>query len=826
MSHPLLRVVCLYAAGVLLGSWGDFRWVWLLTLLFTVSAASAFYKECRPLLCAALLVSAGWANVTCQTRVWSDLDLRRKLTGEPVLADVQGRLVKTPRVTRLLRNGATLFRTQAELDVTMLRTNQGEWGPATGRIAVSSPGTMAAPFHQRQRVRISGVISRPRGPLAAGLFDYGAYLNRRGTHFQLRADGSDDWSLEDDGTVPPPLTDQFIGWARRTLSRGLPQDDPATGLLQTMTLGWKTALTDEIEQPFMESGTMHIFAVSGLHIALIAGILLAVLRLLRIPGSVCGMLVIPMLWFYTAATGWQASAIRASIMMTVILGGWSLRRPPNLLNSLAAAALVILAVEPCQLFHASFQLSFAVVLSLSLLVPPLRQRLLQALHTDPLLPTPLVPRWKQWLGTPLRWLLLTTATSFAAWVGAMPLTAHYFHLVSPGTLLANLLLIPCASAALASALASLATGAWWPWLSEVFNHGAWFWMHRMMDVSQAVADLPGAFRHVPSPSPAFLLVYYGTLLLVAFGGLRTAVLRWLLMVSAILLLALVLRQIHTRRASASITVLPLHGGMAVHVKAPAPDGVMLVDCGNLNAFEAVLADFLHARGEDRVHALALTHGEVRHMGAASRVMEQFSPSALGLSTVRFRSGPYRALMNQPLPGTVKRVHLKRGERFDNWEVLHPPSGLTVRRADEGALVLRGQIRGTSILLLSDLDRRGQRLLMEENDLENLPADIVVTGLPGDGEPLIDDLLRRVRPQLIIIGDDDWPADRRAPANVLARLRASGATVLNTRETGAIKVAFDGHGWKAVDALGRVLQMADAEVPPATQSVPRSAIPVP
>src|SRR6185503_685950 len=115
----------------------------------------------------------------------------------------------------------------------------------------------------------------------------------------------------------------------------------------------------------------------------------------------CGVVVIPLIWFYTAATGWQPSAIRSTVMMTVIIGGWALKRPSDLLNSLAAAAFIILLWDPQQLFGASFQLSFFVVLSIALLMPPLelvRDRLLQ---TDPLLPEPLVPRWRQRLRVPL-----------------------------------------------------------------------------------------------------------------------------------------------------------------------------------------------------------------------------------------------------------------------------------------------------------------------------------------------------------------------------------------------------------------------------------------
>src|SRR5688572_30032220 len=121
-----------------------------------------------------------------------------------------------------------------------------------------------------------------------------------------------------------------------------------------MLLGWQTALTAEVSEPFMRSGTMHIFAISGLHIALIAGIFVALLRALTVPRVACGLIVVPIIWFYTGATGWQPSAIRSAVMMSVIILGWSLKRPTDLLNSLAMAACVILEWQPEQLFQPGF----------------------------------------------------------------------------------------------------------------------------------------------------------------------------------------------------------------------------------------------------------------------------------------------------------------------------------------------------------------------------------------------------------------------------------------------------------------------------------------
>src|SRR5262245_4218257 len=173
---------------------------------------------------------------------------------------------------------------------------------------------------------------------------------------------------------------------------------------------------------------MHVFAISGLHIALIAGLLVTLLRVFRLPRGWCGFVVLPIIWCYTGVTGWQASAIRSTIMMSVILAGWCLKRPSDLLNSLAGAAVLILVWDPQQLFQASFQLSFCVVLSLALFSPLLDALRARLLAPDPLLPKELLPAWRRWLRGPLDLVTGGFMVSLAAWLGSIPLIAYYFHL--------------------------------------------------------------------------------------------------------------------------------------------------------------------------------------------------------------------------------------------------------------------------------------------------------------------------------------------------------------------------------------------------------------
>src|SRR5262245_12740424 len=118
----------------------------------------------------------------------------------------------------------------------------------------------------------------------------------------------------------------------------------------------------------------------------------------------CGLLVIPLIWCYTAATGWQPSAIRSTVMMTIVIGGWMLKRPSDLINSLAAAALIILLWDPQQLFQAGFQLSFFVVLCIILTIPALVRLWRRFTAPDPLLPPQLRRRWPGFLHAPAHYV--------------------------------------------------------------------------------------------------------------------------------------------------------------------------------------------------------------------------------------------------------------------------------------------------------------------------------------------------------------------------------------------------------------------------------------
>jgi len=815
MKRPLVPVALLYTGGIILADFAHAPLaVWLTgALLFAWTAL--VWAAARRLLLVPLLVLLGGSNLEFRTAIISRNDLRILMGEKPAYLTLRGILIETPTQRVYEHDAKETWRTVAKIQAESLRFPQGERRPAVGLVAVSTPGVLSNNFFAGQVVEVTGILQVPKGPLAEGLFDYRSYLRRLGIAYQLQVESLPDWLLVSGTNAPPPLADRFGAWAKKILALGLPVEDEPLRLLWAMTLGWQTALNGEVAEPFMRSGTMHIFAISGLHIVLIAGILVSLLRVVNVPRGACGLVVIPLIWFYTAVTGWQASAIRSTIMMTVIIGGWSLKRPSNLLNSLAAAAFIILVWDPQQLFQASFQLSFFVVLSLALFTPALERVRRRLFQRDPLVPADLRPRWQRSLDPALRHVTASLVTSLAAWLGSIPLVAFYFHFFTPVSLLANLIVVPLSSLALMTNLASLVVGGWFPAGAVLFNHSAWFFMLCMVRVSEWAARLPGGCFNVPAPTLLTFVFYYSLLIGLLAGWLTRPRLRFWVMAALLLLgLARFVEWRHERSAT-RLVVLP----RLIFLDAPGRKNDWLVNCGDAANGEFVTKPFLRAQGVNRLPHFLLTHGEVRRFGGAAIVEQGYSPKQVYLSPVRSRSPAYREVVAEfgRRPGRTRL--LQRGDRAGPWTVLHPEGSDHFPQAGDNALVLRGDFNGTRVLLVSDLGKPGQSALMQRN--ADLRADIVVSGIPHQTEPLADALIEAIRPRLIIIEDAAYPATERASRVLRERLDKQAVPILYTREAGAITVSFrnDGYHVRRMTPMSNTAKRADPDLTPDESTEP-------
>ena len=792
MKAPLISVALLYGAGVVLGHCVEAPLLPGFLVAGALALAACSLARWRALLLPAVVFLFGWLNMTTRTVVISPQDLRSLLQDHAEIISVRGRIASPPSERLFLRNGEESVHTLAEITVNAVRFQNGEWNHGFGHVMSRTSGALPPQFVTGQTVELSAVALVPPPPVIEGAFDYAQYLHSRGIYYELKVDSIHDWKRVG-APIPTPLARRFRNWAQDILARGLPEQDESLRLQWAMLLGWQTALTPEVSEPFMHSGTMHIFAISGLHIALIAGIFVVLLRALAVPRTACGLIVIPVIWFYTAATGWQASAIRSTIMMSVILSAWMLKRPVDLLNSLATAACIILVWQPEQLFQASFQLSFFVVLSIALLSPPIDRLKQKVFALDPLLPRELRPAWQRMgirIGTVI-WRCF--ATSLAAFIGSMPLIAYYFHLFTPGSLLANLVVVPVSSLALMSGLGAILTGDLVPFLTEWFNHSGWFFMRSMTWLSEIVAGLPAAWWYVRAPGPLLFLLYYGLLIATCAGWFARAVSRWATLSVAIVLASAWVLHWTQQRTWHRLTVLPLNGAHAVYVQPGYGAPQWLFNPGDSSAVQFTLKPFLQANGANHISNLILTHGDARHVGGTAQLNEMFPVQRALASPIAFRSPKYR----EAIAALEKESHLQRcatnGLTLAPWTLLHPNASDHFASPEDNAVVALGVFDDVRVLLISDLGRAGQNALFNRHP--DLRADVVVAGLPEKGEPLATEMVQLIRPKVIVLADSEFPAKRRAAAALIKRLRRSGATVLVTRQVGGTTLWMRHGSWR-------------------------------
>jgi competence protein ComEC len=220
---------------------------------------------------------------------------------------------------------------------------------------------------------------------------------------------------------------------------------------------------------------------------------------------------------------------------------------------------------------------------------------------------------------------------------------------------------------------------------------------------------------------------------------------------------------------------------------------LLVDCTDAPAADRVLKPFLRARGVNRLPTVLLTHGDVRHVGGAEILQREFMVGEWVTSGQSFRSPEYRKLLDPRTAASGIRREVQRGDWVGLWEVLHPAATDKFDLADDKAIVLRGGIDGTRVLLVSDLGRLGERALLEREP--DLRADILIGGTSSGGEVLGAELLQRVQPRILLVSAPDVPASERPSPRLRQRLADAGVPVMYLTDEQSITIEWRRGVWR-------------------------------
>lgn len=597
------------------------------------------------------------------------------------------------------------------------------------------------------RVTITGQLSaldRVRNP---GQFDFAAMLRRNGVVAQIESKYPLDCRIEAHGAGNPlvALSLRTSRWMQDQLRLGLEDSPELSTLIASMVLGLRGDTPAEIKDVFRTTGTLHLFAVSGLNIAMLAVISAYVLRPLGFGRRFVAAVTIPILFFYALVTGLSPSCVRAAIMGALILLGMLCERPAVVYNSLAGAAVLILAWDTNQLFAPGFQLSFALVFVIVWLSGKISRRLEPLGRPDPFLPQPLWSWRQRGVAFGSKLLAASIGVTFASWLGSLLFMAGYFHIVSPSAILANLIAVPLAFVVLALGLATVLVAPLANSVALLFNNANWLCAKALLGSVQLFAQMPASHVYVELP--------------------------------------------RTHPPSCELTVLDVGSGGAIHLRSDRTD--WLVDGGPAFRYDGLLLPYLRSRGINRLDALLLTHGDAQHLGAASALLADLAPRLLLDSTIKDRSSTRRNFHVELAAQDRGKAFARRGDEFTlgrtRVRVLFPPRGWKHDHADEKALVLRVECEGRRVLLMSDAGFATEHwLLKNEPDLR---ADVLVKGHAERDFSGTADFLARVQPAAAVVTELGYG---RLPAELdgwCASTAERDCAVFRQDECGAVNIAI-------------------------------------
>lgn len=745
---PFAGLAGAVAAGIL-GAWmtplGSEAFLVLSTL------ALALWLPLRRSACVYAAVAFLFAAMqVVQTRESSAARLAEKLSGSPQVALVEGIVRSEPSI------GAT-GKARFLVEATHLKIDGEKIHLPCDIQAIVPSGNPAL----EDTVRVVGSLRPIAPPRNPGQFNAKRVMELRGITCELVATSPRDLEITSPATgfSLPRIAASCRKWMESTLREGISSDPLVCNLLAGIVLGVTSDIPDALQEEFRQTGTFHLFSVSGLHVGMIALILWQALRMAGVGRGIATCVIIPALFFYALLTGWKPSSIRAATMSAIFLIGMVSWRQPIALNSLCAAAFVILAQSTNELFNPGFQLSFTVVAAILLIAGPIQERIRRRLEPDPFIPVSLWTSWQKKRHEAAGNASSLLAVSLAAWIGSLPLTVFYFHMVSVSALAANLLVVPLSFLIMATAVLALTGGVASAALAAVFNNANLVFTKFLVFVIQVAAALPGSFLPIGS---------------------------W-------------------QTAPAALTVFDFGSGGATAIESGGR--LWLMDCGSRWDFENILTPWMRSTGHWKPDTLVLTHGDANHIGGVGTLLETNALPRIIDSPLTDRSPVRRRLHAAMDAAALPTLKARSGDHFEispsaSLKILHPPDGLVAATADDKSLVALLESGGTRILFLSDAGPTTFQWLLENQSAE-IPADIVILGRHKSGAPPEASFLRAVNPSLVLATAADFPSNEPIDEQWASMVESLGIRLFRQDRTGAVGIRLEKESWSAEGFLDGV-----------------------
>ena len=611
------------------------------------------------------------------------------------------------------------------------------------------------------RVYITGEVSIPKERSNPGTFDYRRYLKSIGIRCIITAENIE--NVKKAGGIVALLKSAKCRTA--DIFESALGDDSA--VVMGLLFGETSGIDEDIIETFRRGGTAHVLAVSGLHLGLLYSFLCRFKRKKRsIPADIAIVLALSA---YTALAGFTASVVRACLMIFIHIAGNHLNRRYDLISSTCVSMIIILAINPMQIYSAGFQMSFLAVITLGIMIPLIQKK--------------------------IKGILLPM---IAVQTGMVPYTMYVFNYVSLTSVISNIPVYFIAAAMIPAGILVIAF-CWLPVIAKPAAMITGLFVKLLLWCND-FTYMGGVFTFdVASPSVIFLAVYYIFIFYMCSEAGQIALIRRNYKKIAAVFAAAVICgtgcsvYLSDGFEKTDMVFVDVGQGDCLHIKAGGKN--LLIDGGgsfNYNVGKSTLKPYLLKNGVTKIDMAIATHLHTDHYQGLKELSQTYRIKKLGV---------YEA-------NSVNENHLKKEFKTDeilylaagdvinmdrnvSVEVLSPDRGNPLDEKDENknSLVLRVNVKGSSVLMTGDIDEKGEKTLIADTDIK---ADILKIAHHGSRYSSCEKFIAVAAPKIAVIqvGKNTYghPSEE-----VIKRLEEHKITVLRNDEQGAVGIRVNKAG---------------------------------